>query len=64
MANMIDLDSRRELSYYSDFEKRSLKVLELMESVFSPPPLQSFELRYTRKDAIGPGGFFLNNKYS
>ena len=32
MANMIDLDSKRKLSYYSDFETRSLNVLELMES--------------------------------
>ena len=36
MANMIDLDSKRKLSYYSDFETRSLNVLELMESIFGP----------------------------
>ena len=34
MANMIDLDSKREISYYSDFETRSLYVLELMQSIF------------------------------
>ena len=28
---MIDLDSKRKLSYYSNFETRSLNVLELME---------------------------------
>ena len=39
MANMIDLDSKRKLSYYSDFETRSLNVLELIESLFGPPPM-------------------------
>ena len=39
MANMIDLDSFRKLSYYSNFETRSLNVLELMESMFGPPPI-------------------------
>ena len=36
---MIDLVSKRKLSYYSDFETRSLNVLELMESLFGPPPI-------------------------
>ena len=36
MANIIDLDSIRKLPYYSNFETRSLNVLELMESVFGP----------------------------
>ena len=35
---MIDLDSKRKLSYYFDFETRSLNVLELMESIFGPAP--------------------------
>ena len=39
MANMIDLDSKRKLSYYSDFETRSLNVLEIMEGIFGPPPI-------------------------
>ena len=39
MANLIDLDSFRKLSYYSNFETRSLKVLELMESIFGPTPI-------------------------
>ena len=39
MANMIDLDSFRKLSHYSNFETRSLNVLELMESIFGPPPI-------------------------
>ena len=36
---MIDLDSKRKLSCYSDFETRSVNVLELMESIFGPPPI-------------------------
>ena len=36
---MIDLDSKRKLSYYSNFETRSLNVLELMESIFGSPPI-------------------------
>ena len=39
MANMIDLDSFRKLSHYSNFETRSLNILELMESIFGPPPI-------------------------
>ena len=34
---MTDLDSFLKLSYYSDFETRSLNVLELMEGIFGPP---------------------------
>ena len=34
MANMIDLESKRKLSYYSNFETHNLNVLELMESIF------------------------------
>ena len=37
MANMIDLDSSRKI-YYSNFETRSLNVLELVESIFGPVP--------------------------
>ena len=36
---MIDLESKRKLSYFSDYETRSLNVLELMESPFGPPPI-------------------------
>ena len=39
MANMIDLDSFRKLSYYSTFKTRSLIVLELIEGIFGPPPI-------------------------
>ena len=36
---MIDLDSFRKLSYYSNLETRSLNILELMEGIFGPPPI-------------------------
>ena len=39
MANMIDLDSNRKLSYYFNFETLSLNVLQLMESIFGPVPI-------------------------
>ena len=39
MAKMIDLDSKRKLYYYSAFETRSLNVLELIESLFGPLPI-------------------------
>ena len=45
MANMIDLDSKREFFYYSDFETRSLNVLELMESLFGPPPINPVNIK-------------------
>ena len=44
MANVIDLDSKRKLFYYSDFETRSLNVLELMESIFGPAPNNSVNI--------------------
>ena len=34
---MIDLDSKRKLSYYSDFKTGSLIVFELMEGIFGSP---------------------------
>ena len=42
---MIDLDSKRKLSYYSDFETRSLNVLELMEGFFCPPPINPVNIK-------------------
>ena len=36
---MIDLNSFRKLSYYSNFETRSLNVLELTKSIFGPVPI-------------------------
>ena len=36
---MIDFDSFSKLSYYSNFETRSLNVLGLMESIFGPRPI-------------------------
>ena len=41
---MIDFDSKRKLSYYSDFETRSLNVLELMESIFGPAPINPLNI--------------------
>ena len=35
---MIDLDSFRKLSYYSNLETRSSNVSELVEGIFGPPP--------------------------
>ena len=45
MTNMIDLDSQRKLSCYSYFETRSLIVLELMESLFGPPPINPVNIK-------------------
>ena len=39
MASMIDLESKRKLFSNSNFETRSLNVLELMESIFGAPPI-------------------------
>ena len=45
MAIMIDLDSFRKLSYYSNFETRNLNVLELMEGIFGPPPINPVSIQ-------------------
>ena len=44
MARLIDLDFVRELSFYSTFSTRFcwLNVLELMESIFGPIPMNFF----------------------
>ena len=39
MANTIGFDSFRQLSFYCNFEARSVYVLELMEGFFVPPPI-------------------------
>ena len=41
---MIDLDSKREPSCYSDFKTRSVNVLEPMESIFGPPPINTVNI--------------------
>ena len=68
MANMIDLDSKRKLSYYSDFETRSLIVLELMESIFGPMPINPVNIEdslinenWPRFDIISEGNFTVNS---
>ena len=47
MANMIDLYSFRKLSHYSNFETRSLNVLQLMEGIFGPPPINPVNIEPT-----------------
>ena len=42
---MIDLDSFRKLTYYPNFETHSLKVLELMESIFGPAPINPVNIK-------------------
>ena len=44
MANKIDLDSFRKLSFYSNFETRSSNVLEPTEGVFGPPSINAFKV--------------------
>ena len=68
MANMIDLDSKRKLSYYSDFEARSLNALELMESIFGPMPINPFNIEdslinenWPRFDVISNVNFTVNS---
>ena len=41
---MIDLDSFRRLSDYSISETPSVKVLELMEGIFGPPPINPLNI--------------------
>ena len=52
---MIDLDSKRKLSYCSDFETRSLNVLELMESIFGPPPINPVNIEDSLINENWPG---------
>ena len=68
MANMIDLDSFRKLSYYSNFETRSLNVLELMESIFGPTPINPVNIedslineKWPRFDIISNVNFSVNS---
>ena len=46
MARLIDLDFVRELSFYSTFLTRFwwLNVLELMESIFGPIPINLVDI--------------------
>ena len=50
MTNMIDLDSFCKLSYYSNFETRSLDVSELLEGIFGPSPINPVK---TKDSLIG-----------
>ena len=51
---MIDLDSFVKLSYYSNFETRSLNVLELMEVFFGPPPINPVNVEPSIINEIWP----------
>ena len=62
------LDSKRKLSYYSDFETRSLNVLELMESFFGPMPINPVNIEdslingnWPRFDIISHVNFSVNS---
>ena len=65
---MIDLDSKRKVSYYSDFETRSLNVLELMEGILGPVPINPvnvepsiFHENWPRFDIVSDVDFTLNS---
>ena len=68
MANMIDLDSKRKLSFYSNFETRSLNVLELMEGLFGPSTINPVNIEdslinenWPRFDNISDVNFTVNS---
>ena len=54
MANVIDLDSKPKLFYFTDFETRSLNVLELMESIFGPMPINPVSIEDSLINANWP----------
>ena len=65
---MIDLDPFRKLSYYSNFETRSLNVLELMEGLFGPPLINPVNIEdslinenWPRFDIISNVNFSVNS---
>ena len=71
MANNIDLDSFCKLSYYSNVETRSLNVLELMEGIFGPPPINPVNIEdslinenWPRFDIISDVNFTVNSPSS
>ena len=68
MANTIDLDSFRKLSFYSNFETRSLNVLELMEGISGPLPINPVNIEdslinenWPRFNIISKVNFFVNS---
>ena len=54
MANMYDLESKRKLSYHSNFGTRSLNVLQLLETIFGPVPFNPSVLKIALLMKIGP----------
>ena len=51
---MIDLHSKRKLSYYSDFETPGIKVLELMEGILALSLIIPLILKITFLMKTGP----------
>ena len=54
VANMDDLDSVRNLSYYSNFERWSLNVLELRETIFGLAPVNFVHIEPSTVDESWP----------
>ena len=61
MASMIDLDFERKLSYYSDFETRSLNVSELMKGIFGPPPFSPVNIEDSLNNESWPRFDFISD---
>ena len=61
MANVIDLNSFRELSYYSDFGTRILNVFEFIGSVFVPAPINLVNVEPSNINVNRPGFNVISN---
>ena len=51
---MIDLETKRKLSKYSNFERRSLNLLEFMDNIFGPVPIIPAKLNLPLLMKTGP----------
>ena len=65
---MTELDFKRKLSYFSDFETRSLNVIERIERIFGPPPFNPVNVEpsiinenWPRFDFISDVNFTVNS---
>ena len=54
MANTINMNSFRKLSYFSTFETRSLNAIELMEGIFGPPPINPLNIEDSNNNENWP----------
>ena len=68
MANMIDLDSFRNLSYHSYLKTRTLFILELVKNIFGPVPISPVKIEpsiinemWPRSNVISDVIFTLNS---